>query len=482
MRSFVHDDGRGARLGADDKAAIRVLYGTGGGGGGGSKPAAPTGLQSSGVTTSQVTLTWVDHATTETSYRVERKTTGSFSEILILNANVTSTVVSGLSHATTYYFRVRARNNSGPSGYSNTVAVATPSALPAAPTALAATPLSSTQIQLTWQDKSNNETGFGIEASSPASNGFTAIGAVAAADSGIFTVNNLQPGTPYTFRVRALGAAGNSGYTNDASASTPGAGGPCSAAADTLCLTGGRFRVKAQWRRPDGSHGIGTAVPYANGDQTGLFWFFDAANIELLVKVLDGTSINQHFWVFYGALSNVQYWITVEDTQLGHSVTYHNIQDSICGKADIGSLSATAGALGRFVELPADPGGSWSSQSQSTIVPACVPDATTLCLLGGRFRATVNFTVPTSSGAGHAVPLAADTSGIFWFFDSSNAELVVKALDATALNGKYWLFYGALTDVQYDLTVTDTVTLAQRVYHNTQGNLCGKGDTNAFTP
>ena len=73
MRASVHNDGRGARLGDDDKAGIATLYGTGGGGGGGSKPAAPTGLVATALTTTQVTLTWVDNATNETSYRLESK-------------------------------------------------------------------------------------------------------------------------------------------------------------------------------------------------------------------------------------------------------------------------------------------------------------------------------------------------------------------------------------------------------------------------
>ena len=69
---------------------------------------------------------------------------------------------------------------------------------------------------------------------------------------------------------------------------------------------------------------------------------------------------------------------------------------------------------------------------------------------------------------------------MFWFFDPTNVELVVKVIDARTLNGKFWVFYGALSDVQYDLTVTDTTTGFSHTYHNNQGNLCGKGDTGTF--
>jgi hypothetical protein len=42
-------------------------------------------------------------------------------------------------------------------------------------------------------------------------------------------------------------------------------------------------------------------------DDTGYFWFFDSANIELMTKVVDGRGLNGKFWFFYGALSDVQY-------------------------------------------------------------------------------------------------------------------------------------------------------------------------------
>ena len=61
------------------------------------------------------------------------------------------------------------------------------------------------------------------------------------------------------------------------------------------------------------------------------------------------------------------------------------------------------------------------------------------------------------SGHGAAVPVTADT-GYFWFFTSTNVELMVKVLDGRGVNGKYWVLYGALSNVQYTITVTDTQT------------------------
>ena len=112
---------------------------------------------------------------------------------------------------------------------------------------------------------------------------------------------------------------------------------------------------------------------------------------------------------------------------------------------------------------------------------ACVPGESTLCMNGGRFRAQVVWRVPTQNAAGLAssVALTGDT-GYFWFFSSNNIELVVKVVDGRGFNGKFWVFYGALSNVEYTLTVTDVVTGAVRVYTNPSGQLSSVADTAAF--
>lgn len=110
----------------------------------------------------------------------------------------------------------------------------------------------------------------------------------------------------------------------------------------------------------------------------------------------------------------------------------------------------------------------------------CVEDATTLCLNDGRFRVQVEWTdFKGQSGDGMAVPQTGDT-GAFWFFGEDNLELVVKVLDGRPINGKFWVFYGALSSVRYEITVTDTTTRKRAVYENPLGNLGSLADTAAF--
>ena len=110
---------------------------------------------------------------------------------------------------------------------------------------------------------------------------------------------------------------------------------PCAGDAKTLCLNNGRFKVRVDWKS-DSSSGFGTAVPVTT--DTGEFWFITAHNIELVIKVVDGTTLNGHFWVFYGALSNLEYTITVTDTTTGAVKTYHNPLGTTASVADVGAF------------------------------------------------------------------------------------------------------------------------------------------------
>jgi hypothetical protein len=492
MKASVHDDSRGARLNDDDRSAVRTLYTRIGGGGGSGAPRSPASLVIANVTASSLELRWDDRSNNETTFHLERKVGGygaTFSEIGTVAANVESFVLTGLSPATRYTFRVRARNASGYSGYSNERTVTTATGIPAAPGSLRAEPGTCDicspplpQLKLTWADLSTNETAFQVHVKTPATGAFTLL-ATLPANTTSYSLDNPPVGLPHTFRVRALNGAAGSAFSNDASATSPQGVTPsaCTADVSTLCLgTGGRFRVRSVWRTTAGSTGSGGAIPDTNST-TGFFWFFDAANVELAVKVLDGTAINDFYWTFFGALSDVDYWLIVEDTVTGESRTYHNPQGSVVGQADTTSLPEVesheplpvVATPACFTPLP--------PEDTTTAPSTCVAGPNQLCLLGGRFAVTVSFSSGVASGAAHAVPFAgSEQSGRFWFFDAANTELLVKVLDGRPLNGKFWVFYGALSNVGYQLRVEDTVTGKVRTYTNAAGNFCGRADTAAF--
>ncbi|HEX2644973.1 MAG TPA: ELWxxDGT repeat protein [Thermoanaerobaculia bacterium] len=252
----------------------------------------------------------------------------------------------------------------------------------------------------------------------------------------------------------------------------------CHPSSTRLCL-GNRYQVEVSWKDFQRNHGVGNAV--ALTADTGYFWFFDPANVEVIVKVLDGRGLNGHEWVFYGALSSVEYTLTVTDLQTRLTRRYFNPSGNF---ASVGDTQAF-GPLGAFSTAPAVAPSVSAAKAEEHIDSAaatgtCQAGPRRLCLNGNRFAVEVAWKdFQGHTGQGQAVPLSGDT-GYFWFFNSSNVEVVAKALDGTALNGKFWFFYGALSNVEYKITVTDTVTGKVKTYANPAGRFASVGDTAAF--
>jgi hypothetical protein len=112
-----------------------------------------------------------------------------------------------------------------------------------------------------------------------------------------------------------------------------------------------------------------------------------------------------------------------------------------------------------------------------TVPPGpCVPGATTLCIDQNpgdkRFKIQVNYATSQGggqSGSGGAIPgagLGVTQGGLFWFFNASNPELLVKIINGCSLTSHFWFFYAATTNVGFTVTVTDTVALTQQTYTN----------------
>jgi hypothetical protein len=82
-------------------------------------PNAPTSLVATPAGSSSVRLAWIDNATNEADFRIERNDGGTWNEIATVAANVVSYEVGGLAADSTYTFRVRARNEGGDSAYTS---------------------------------------------------------------------------------------------------------------------------------------------------------------------------------------------------------------------------------------------------------------------------------------------------------------------------------------------------------------------------
>ncbi|MGE5276725.1 MAG: PKD domain-containing protein [Acidobacteriota bacterium] len=134
---------------------------------------------------------------------------------------------------------------------------------------------------------------------------------------------------------------------------------------------------------------------------------------------------------------------------------------------------------------------SGGAQTTSMVEVAQEDTLRLLSQAGHAFEVTLEATDPRTgnTGVGEAIP----QNDVFGYFTipalvptNPGAPLVpevfVKMLDARAIGQDFWLFWGGLTDLQYTLTVRDTVTGAVKVKHNpvTDSITCLGADTSGF--
>ncbi len=188
-----------------------------------SLPAAPGNLVAN-ASGSQITLNWTDNSGNENGFYVERCSGAgctSFSQMGQVGTNVTSYVQSGLAPGTTYRYRVRSFNANGNSAYSNVAEGTTAPIVPSAPTNLIANAISTSQIDLNWLDKANNENGFYVERCLGV--GCSNFAQITQTTANVATYSNagLTAGVAYRYRIRAFNTTGASGFSNIAEAVTP---------------------------------------------------------------------------------------------------------------------------------------------------------------------------------------------------------------------------------------------------------------------
>jgi ELWxxDGT repeat protein len=332
-------------------------------------------------------------------------------------------------------------------------------------------------VRLTWEDTTDDEDGFVIQ-SRQIGDWDVSFHLVVPPNTTSW-VFELDPGHHY-FEV--------DGLRNGKISTIYGAGEPvdmpgCVESEAFLCLGDGHFRVSASWRNqhaPPGAIASGAAIalpPIPGADDTGTLAFFDPDNAELLVKVLDGSAVNEYVWVLHGGLTDLEHRIVVEDLRFFEAEVrrrvYHQPAGELCGGADTtaffgdwwvdpaeepeefpfartlpigthvagplagsGNFAVAHGPATRFVAIDAAAPTSARVSAPSSPAGSCVPDGETLCLLDGRLAVRVEWTDQHNggTGVGRALP-STDLTGYFWFFAPENLELAVKALDGSSVNG-----------------------------------------------
>jgi fibronectin type 3 domain-containing protein len=204
-------------------------------------PSAPTGLQAS-AGNAQVSLTWNPSANA-ISYHVKRATSSGGPYSQISAPTNTSYTDAGLTNGAKYYYVVSALDSAGesPNSAEASATPVMPVTIPAAPTSLSGT-AGNAQVVLNWAS-STGATSYHVKRSTTSGSGYTQISAPAATT---FTDTGLTNGTKYFYVVTGVNTAGESGNSNQASA-TPVAPAQIPAAPAGLSATAGNAQVVLSW-------------------------------------------------------------------------------------------------------------------------------------------------------------------------------------------------------------------------------------------
>ena len=359
-----------------------------------------------------------------------------------------------------------------------------PGDLPSAPTDVSVLATGSTSVKVTWTDTSDDEHGFHVLARSAGAGWRTVAEAPANAESA--DVDGLRAGARYDFRVRAWNRSGgrNSGVTTIVLSGAEYT--DCVPSAAQIAFEHGFTVSMCVEYEKDGETIVEDAKNYGlESRESGILYFFDRDNAEVLVKVLDTCAISDYRWVYVAPVTDLAFNLYVDETATGERWTHRNPKGGATATTRSDNLAFPCAPLGSAV-ASARGGGATGVELVSSgfpdtrsSVPAAPPMAsgpapvgvaqtirageatgcepTPVATLAGGY--TVNMCVEYLKDGTSQVTAAKDfgldsqQSGLLYFFQPSNAEVLIKVLDACQVNGHRWVYVAPVTDLAFNLTV-----------------------------
>ena len=364
-----------------------------------------------------------------------------------------------------------------------------PGEIPTAPANLSATPTGATSVRLTWSDQSDNENGFEVQ--SRLSGGRWQAAVRLPANTTSADVTGLEPGGRYDFRVRAYNRVGgaNSGIVTVA---LPGAEyTDCVPSAPQIVFEHGYTVSMCIEYEKEGETVQANARDYDLGSrESGLLYFFDKDNSEVLIKVLDACKVNGHRWVFVAPVTTLAFNLYVDETATGERWVHRNPRGGATAttKSDISAFpcspAASVSRVAGAIDVVDGIDGTELVDAGFAASPAVAASAARVERVS---RSPVKVTQPVTAGGeaeceprpvrtldgGYTVNMCVEhirddetvvevvqdyeldskQSAILYFFDRNNAEVLIKVLDGCGINGHRWVFVAPVTTLAFNLSI-----------------------------
>jgi uncharacterized protein (TIGR03437 family) len=184
-------------------------------------PSAPLNLRAGINASNQIALTWTAADTLALRFHIERSVgSGLFTEVAVMQSPAATFADPSITAGVQYSYRVRAENDYGFSGYSQSASTTITVAQLIPPSSVQAVAVSQTQVNLTWNTANTNATSFQIERKTGTAATYTALVTVPSTPT-TYQDGSVVANTGYVYRMRSQGVSGFSAYSGEATVSTP---------------------------------------------------------------------------------------------------------------------------------------------------------------------------------------------------------------------------------------------------------------------
>ena len=354
-----------------------------------------------------------------------------------------------------------------------------PGSGPTAPGNLTFTKTGPTSVRLNWVDRSENENGFEVQVRQAGTGWRTH--STHPANTTTADVTGLTPGGRYDFRVRSFNASGRSA-SNTVTIAVPAVQYTDCELGEPLITFEHGYTVSMCVEYLE--RGVGPlrkerAKDYGlDSKESGILYFFDQDNAEVLVKVLDACVISDYFWVYVAPVTTLAFNLRIDEVGTDRFWEHRNPRG--------GGDAATASALKHF---PCDPdaaavAGTVASGDQGVVTAGHPRDGVDLVDVGFR-PASIQHALTAGQrsdcepqpvatmkggyevamcveflkdGEASSTPvkdygLDSEQSAVLYFFDENNAEVLIKVLDPPPGNCGRWVFVAPVTDLAFNIEV-----------------------------